>query len=76
MKITDYQVIEIDAGWRSWIFIRISSDNIHGWSEISDSNTCNPSSISFLRSLGELILDTDIDQYIHTLHLLSSKFVQ
>ena len=76
MKITDYQVIEIDAGWRSWIFIRISSDNIHGWSEISDSNTCNQSSISFLRSLGELILDTDIDQYIHTLHLLSSKFVQ
>lgn len=76
MKITDYQVFEIHAGWRSWIFIRISSGNTHGWSEISDSNTCNQASIAFLRSLAELVLDTEVDHYIHTLHLLSSKFVQ
>ena len=39
-----------------------------------DSNTCNQASIAFLRSLGELVLDTDVDQYIHTLHFPQSLF--
>ena len=76
MKITDFQVFEIHAGWRSWLFVRVSADTLEGWSEISDSNTCNLATISFLRSTKEVIVGTDVDNYLHTLHLLGSLFIQ
>lgn len=39
MKITNVEIFHVDAGWRPWSFIKVSTDKgIHGWSECSESN--------------------------------------
>lgn len=39
MKITDIQIFHVDAGWRPWSFIKISTnDDLIGWSECTDSH--------------------------------------
>jgi galactonate dehydratase len=36
MKITDVEPIIVDAGWQSWIFVKVTTDeNIVGWGECS-----------------------------------------
>lgn len=39
MKIKNIEIFHVDAGWRPWSFIKISTDNgFIGWSECSESN--------------------------------------
>lgn len=39
MKISDISVLFCDAGWRPWIFVKITTDNdLIGYSEVSDSH--------------------------------------
>ena len=36
MKITDIEPIIVDAGWQSWIFVKVDTDEgIVGWGECS-----------------------------------------
>ena len=38
MKITDIEILSCDAGWRTWLFLKISTDEgIVGWSECTES---------------------------------------
>jgi galactonate dehydratase len=46
MKITGVKTLHCDAGWRTWSFIKITTDTHHvGWSEVTDSNG-SPSGIA------------------------------
>mgnify|MGYP003689569751 FL=1 len=39
MKILDIQIFHVDAGWRPWSFIKISTNqDLVGWSECTDSH--------------------------------------
>jgi galactonate dehydratase len=76
MKISSFDVIQVNAGWRIWTFIRIEAASCIGWAEVSDSNTCNPSTKAFLNSLREFIVGTNADHYVTTLLQLRQKFVQ
>ena len=39
MKITKLETLFCDAGWRTWIFLKISTDSgLIGWSEMTDSH--------------------------------------
>lgn len=39
MKITKLETLFCDAGWRTWIFLKISTDSgLVGWSEMTDSH--------------------------------------
>ena len=40
MKITDISTIHVDAGWRTWLFVKIETDeDVTGWGECSDDKT-------------------------------------
>ena len=37
MRITDIRTFHVDAGWRSWLFVKVETDaGITGWGECSD----------------------------------------
>ena len=37
MRITDIQTFHVDAGWRSWLFVKVETDaGVTGWGECSD----------------------------------------
>ncbi len=76
MAITDVNVFIIKAGWRDWCFCRITNNEIVGWSEISDSNTCLNATIEVIKASKDLILGTEIDNYENTLNNIKYKFRQ
>ena len=42
MKVTDIQTYVVDAGWRPWIFVKVSTDEgVTGWGECSDGRSPN-----------------------------------
>ena len=71
-----FDIIQVNAGWRIWSFIRISAGDQVGWSELSDSNTCNESTVAFLRSISNLVIGSDVDKYSTLITRLRRRFVQ
>ena len=76
MEIKSFDIIQVNAGWRIWSFIRISAGDQVGWSELSDSNTCNESTVAFLRSISTLVIGSDVDKYSTLITRLRRRFVQ
>ena len=76
MEIKSFDIIQVNAGWRIWSFIRISAGDQVGWSELSDSNTCNESTVAFLRSISNLVIGSDVDKYSTLITRLRRRFVQ
>ena len=66
----------MNAGWRIWLFIRITAGDQVGWSELSDSNTCNESTVAFIRSISNFVVGSDIDKYSILISRLKRRFVQ
>jgi galactonate dehydratase len=72
MKIQDVQVFHVDAGWRPWSFIKITTnDSLIGWSECTDSHG-SPSGIGgVIQDLKPLLIDenpNNINQLLWKLH--------
>jgi len=59
MKITDVKVLHCDAGWRTWSFVKVETDFLYGWSEVTDSHG-SPSGIEgVVRDLKLLLIGED-----------------
>ncbi|SVE44010.1 uncharacterized protein METZ01_LOCUS496864, partial [marine metagenome] len=42
MKVTDIETFVVDAGWRPWLFVKVTTDEgITGWGECSDGRSPN-----------------------------------
>lgn len=60
MKITDIQTLHVDAGWRPWTFIKISTDGgVTGWSECTDSHGAPRGIEGVVMDLKPLLLGED-----------------
>ncbi|HWM34141.1 MAG TPA: mandelate racemase/muconate lactonizing enzyme family protein [Pseudolysinimonas sp.] len=63
MKITNVEPLVVGAGWRSWIFVKIQTDDgLTGWGECSDAR--GPEGIAgTIRDLAPVILGQDPQAY-------------
>lgn len=60
MKIVKVETFQCDAGWRPWLFIKISTDEgIHGWSECTDSHGSPKGLLGVIDDLSELLIGED-----------------
>jgi galactonate dehydratase len=60
MKVTNVETLCCDAGWRPWMFIKISTDEgIVGYSECTDSNGSPHGLFGCVKDLSSLILGKD-----------------
>ncbi len=64
MKITNVETLFCDAGWRPWIFIKITTDKgLIGYSEITDSNGSPRAIAGCIDDLKPLLLNQDPRPY-------------
>ena len=60
MKITKVEMFHVDAGWRPWSFIKISSNSgLVGWSECTDSHGSPLGMDGVVKDLSPLLLGQD-----------------
>ena len=76
MKITRLETLTADAGWRTFSFLKLSTDaGIVGWSEYTDSESFGSPGVSrVIESLESLVIGRDPLQYervISTLHVFT-----
>ncbi len=73
MKITKIDTFFCDAGWRPWIFIKISTDDgIIGWSECTDSHGSPHGLAGVVSDLEKLLLGKDPRQVEYLYWLMHS----
>jgi L-alanine-DL-glutamate epimerase-like enolase superfamily enzyme len=60
MKIKSVETHQVMAGWRPWMFLKVTTDSgITGWSDCTDANGSNPALLAALRDLGESLIGRD-----------------
>ena len=64
MKITGVEVLHCDAGWRTWSFVKISTENwgikdADGWSEVTDSHGSASGIEGVVKDLAPLLIGED-----------------
>ncbi|MCB2188337.1 MAG: mandelate racemase/muconate lactonizing enzyme family protein [Deltaproteobacteria bacterium] len=60
MKITGVETLFCDAGWRPWIFLKISTDQgLVGWSEVTDSHGSPRGIAGVVEDLAPFLLGAD-----------------
>jgi galactonate dehydratase len=60
MKIKSVETHQVMAGWRPWMFLKITTDSgITGWSDCTDANGSNPALLAALRELGQTLIGRD-----------------
>ena len=72
LKIKDVQIFHVDAGWRPWSFIKITTNNdLVGWSECTDSHGSPLGIQGVIQDLKSLLIDQnpyDINQLLWRMH--------
>jgi len=76
MKIESLTIYLTKAGWRNWAYLAIKSDGLTGWSEFSDSNCCISSTIQTIIFSREILIGSNINQYIASLSILKCRLRQ
>lgn len=77
MKISSIELIDVQAGWRVWSFLRINTnEGIHGISEFSESNGSRLAISAAINEMKEQIIDCDPRNYNFLINNLRSKTVQ
>lgn len=60
MKIENIETLHVDAGWRPWTFIKVTTDNgLIGWSECTDSHGSPKGIEGVVKDLTPLIMGKD-----------------
>src|ERR1700758_5398004 len=60
MKVAAIETLFCDAGWRPWIFLKITSDEgLHGWAEVTDAHGSPRGLAGIVDDLAPLVLDRD-----------------
>ena len=60
MKIKSIETLFCDAGWRPWIFLKITTDDgLLGWSEITDSHGSPRGLKGIVEDLSPLVIGQD-----------------
>jgi L-alanine-DL-glutamate epimerase-like enolase superfamily enzyme len=78
MKITGIETLSADGGWRSFGFVKATTDSaITGWSEYSESdNFCSAGLSRVINALAPIVIGRDprrIEQVVSTLHVLTRQ---
>ena len=74
MKITNLEIFHVDAGWRPWTFIKISTnEGVIGWSECTDSNGSPSGMEGVLRDLAPVIIDKNPLEILKLLEIMQSR---
>ena len=76
MKITGLETLSADAGWRSFSFLKVTTDSgITGWSEYSDTENFGPAGLTqVIEKLAPIVIGRDprrIEQVVSTLHVFT-----
>ncbi len=60
MKVSRIETLYCDAGWRPWIFVKVTADNdMVGWSEITDSHGSPRGLGGIIEDLSPLVIGQD-----------------
>lgn len=60
MKISNIEFLTCDAGWRPWLFIKITTDDgLVGWSECTDSHGSPQGMAGVVRDLSKILIGKD-----------------
>ena len=74
MKIKNIEIFHVDAGWRPWTFIKISTDeDLCGWSECTDSNGSPFGMEGVIKDLAPLLNDQDPSEILKLIELMYSR---
>ena len=74
MKIKDLKIYHIQAGWRPWSFLKITTSNgLIGWSECTDSHDTRTGIEGVTKDLKKIIIDEDPRNISKILWLLKAR---
>ena len=74
MKIKDLKIYHIQAGWRPWSFLKITSNNgLVGWSECTDSHDTRNGIEGVIKDLKNIIIGEDPRNIAKILWLLKAR---
>jgi L-alanine-DL-glutamate epimerase-like enolase superfamily enzyme len=60
VKVTAIETLFCDAGWRPWIFLKVTSDEgLHGWAEVTDSHGSPRGLAGIVDDLAPLVVGRD-----------------
>ena len=77
MKIKNIEMIHVDAGWRPWTFIKITTDEtLVGWSECTDSNGSPQRMSGVISDLAPLLKDKDPQNVLGLVEMLEFRTKQ
>lgn len=77
MKLFDLQVYVIPAGWRNWLFLKISiSGEQDGWAEFTDSNGSERTLLTCIDELRKDVLGVEFRDTSHMVAFLRRKYRQ
>lgn len=74
MKIKKVEMMHVDAGWRPWSFVKVTTDDdIIGWSECTDSNGSPHGMSGCIKDLEPILIDKDPNKVIEIIEILRSR---
>jgi L-alanine-DL-glutamate epimerase-like enolase superfamily enzyme len=77
IKISSCQYFIIPAGWRNWLFLRITStDNYSGYSEFTESNGSEKALISAIEEIDKLLTGKSFESVSEVVRALRKKYRQ
>jgi galactonate dehydratase len=76
MIFSDLRVYVIPAGWRNWLFLRITLGEQDGWAEFTDSNGSERTLLTCIAELKKDIVGIDFRDTHHMVSFLRRKYRQ
>ena len=77
MRLSDLRVYVIPAGWRNWLFLKITLiGEQDGWAEFTDSNGSERTLLTCIDELKKDIIGVDFKDTQHMVSFLRRKYRQ